>query len=200
MAEKGHAQSFTILDICRYPSLRTDFIKVSFAFTISLLLEFGPVLLESNLLPNIFLPGFANGISLLLAIPFMPYLNEKASRRYSNMIFNGLIALFLLLQFLVNPTGCISCLSGANYIIILVLFFISRFFANMFANFILNSLNECFPSQVRAITSSSIGCVARLISLVIPYIPKFLLLTGVPYSIFFVFVAILGIISSFLLR
>ena len=61
-------------------------------------------------------------------------------------------------------------------------------------------MNECFPSQVRAITSSSIVCVARFISLVIPYVPKFLLLTGVPYSIFFVFVASLGIIASFLLR
>ena len=114
---------------------------MSVGFSMSLLLEFGPVLLEQSLLPDIFISGAVNGITLLAALPFLGYTNTKVSRRRGNMFFCLMIAVFMMAQFLFNPSGCISCLNGGKYVLMLILFFMGRFFANLFGSFFFAVLN-----------------------------------------------------------
>ena len=51
------------------------------------------------------------------------------------MFFCLMCGVFMMAQYFINPTGCISCLSGGKYVLMLSLFFIARFFASLFGNF-----------------------------------------------------------------
>lgn len=151
-------------------------------------------------MPNVFVSGMVNGLSFLTTIPFLTYINENVKRRYSSMLSVGLTAFFIFLQYLVNPQGCISCLKGPKYVLMLVLFFISRFFVNLYANLYLNMLNEAFPSQVRAIGVGMAGIIGWFSVILVPYLPRMLALASIPYNIFFTFLGLLGVLSGFMLR
>lgn len=121
--------------------MRGDFTKVSFGFFIVMLLQYAPILLMQKLVPNIFISGFANGISQFATIPFLPYLNKNMSRRRSLMAMFTLTTIFTFFQYLIDPLGCISCMKGFSLVLLMTFFFISRFFINMTVNFYFNSMN-----------------------------------------------------------
>lgn len=112
----------------------------------------------------------------------------------------GVATIFTFLQYIINPGGCITCLNGFKYIITLVFFFTSRFFISMFANFFVNVQNETFPIQVKIICGGAALGFARLLTLTIPYIPKFTQFLNIPFSLFLTFVGLITIFACFLLR
>ena len=63
----------------------------------------------------------------------------------------GLNAIFTLLQFILNSSGCLNCTSKLTSVFVLVFFFTARFFINLNFNFFINTLNETFPAQIRSI-------------------------------------------------
>ena len=180
--------------------MRGDFIKVSFGFFIVMLLQYAPVLLMQKLVPNIFVSGFANGISQFLTIPFLPYLNQNVSRRPALMAMFALTTLFTLFQYFLDPSGCTSCLKGLSLVLLMICFFISRFFINMTVNFYFNSMNESFPAQIRSICYCGIVSIGRCSSLLIPFIPSFSQATLIPYNLIFAFIGLIGVIACWFLR
>lgn len=198
--KKQKSKFFTFADICRYKSLRGDFIKVSFGFFIVMLLEYAPALLMQKLVPNIFVSGLANGISQFLSIPFLPYFNQNVSRRPALMVMFGLSTIFTIFQYFLDPSGCINCLKGLSLVLLMICFFISRFFINMAVNFYFNSLNESFPAQIRSICYCGVISIGRCSSLLIPFIPSFSQVTSIPINLIFAFLGVIGIIACWLLR
>lgn len=136
-----HTNFFTFVDICRYPSLRGDFIKLSAVFFTLMFLMYCPALLLDKLFPNIFLNGLINGASQFVTIPVLLFLNGTLSRNKGLTIMFVGSALFSFLQFFMNKSGCLDCTSNLENMLILIFFFIGRFFVNLASNFFANSLN-----------------------------------------------------------
>ena len=82
-----------------------------------MMLFYAPLVLVQKLLPNVFVSNTANGLTMMATIPFLPYFHEKINRRTGSMLIFGLAAIFTLGQYLLDPTGCITCLKGTNYIL-----------------------------------------------------------------------------------
>jgi hypothetical protein len=108
--------------------------------------------------------------------------------------------IFFLLQYAVDPTGCITCMSGTNLILLMIFFFISRFFISLLASFNFNVLNESFPAQVRSICYCGAVGVARLSTIFIPLLPQLKHATKIPYNIMFAFAALIGVVVCYFLR
>ena len=180
--------------------MRGDFLKASFVFFVILFLQYAPVLLMQKLVPNIFIAGLANGLSQYLNIPILPYLNANVSRRYGLMVMFAITIVFLLLQFAVDPQGCITCMAGTNLALLMVFFFISRFFISLFTSFNFNILKESFPAQVRSICYCGAIGVARLSTIFIPLIPQLKQATKIPYNLMFVITAVMGLVACYFLR
>ena len=180
--------------------MRTDFFKVSFALFITFLLLFAPAFLMQKLFSNIFISGIVNGLSQFATLPFLPYMNKKISRRKGLMTTFGLNAIFTLLQFILNPSGCLNCTKKLTSVFVLVFFFTARFFINLNSNFFINTLNETFPAQIRSICYIGVVEMGRFSSLMIPYIPKLKQWLSLSYDLIFVFAGLLGVLASFILR
>ena len=71
--ERDRAHHFTFIDVCKYPSLRSDFIRVSAGFFADMLLFYAPLVLVQKMIPNVFTSNVANGLSMIATIPFLPY-------------------------------------------------------------------------------------------------------------------------------
>lgn len=112
-----------------------DFLKVSFTFFMTMFILYGIPLLMAKLFTNIFISGVVNGLSQFATIPFLPYFNKNVSRRRGLMGMFGINALFTLLQFILDPSGCLNCKDQVTTIFILIFFFVARFFINLTSNF-----------------------------------------------------------------
>ena len=198
--DKGKEGHFTLLDICRYKSLSKDFAKVSLVFFIIMMLNFAPVVLIQKLIPNIFISGFANGITQLLTIPFMPYLNKNVSRRKGLMTMFGFATFSTLAMYFINPTGCMSCLKGTQYILLMVFFTMNRFCVNIASNFNFNVLNETYPSQVRSVCYCGTVSIGRFSNVFILLTPLLTSTFGIPYNIFYTIGGVVGVIAAFMIK
>ena len=109
-------------------------------------------------------------------------------------------AIFLLAQFIYNPSGCVTCLKGGKYILMLIFFIFQRFFANMFDNFFFTAFNETFPQQIRGTASGAACGIGRLSTLLIPYLPRILTKVSLSLNLFFAILALIGALICFLMR
>ena len=121
--------------------MRTDFIKVNAGFFAVMMLSYAPLVLIQKLLPNIFVSSTANGLTMMLTVPFLPYFHANISRRKGCMAAFGLAGIFTLGQYILDPTSCTSCLNGTEFIWMLLFFSIARFFTNFASNFYINVIN-----------------------------------------------------------
>ena len=177
-----------------------DFIITSLGFFLGNYINYAPVYLTQKIIPNIFISLTANAFSRMATLPILLYLNKSASRRDGLRLMSVFALIFLLLQYIVDPSGCLTCLSATNSTLLLVFYFCSRFFINMNTNFYLIVIAEPFPAQIRSICICGLVGFGKISGLLIPVTPAFLNLVSVPYNIFFVFIQILLIINYTCLR
>lgn len=98
-------------------------------------LLYGPAILMQKLFSNIILSGIINGVSQLSTIPFLFSVNSNVNRREGLMAMFGLMAVFTFAQGLLP-----SSQTGAS-LVLLVLFFVARFFINLNSNFFVCVIN-----------------------------------------------------------
>ena len=98
-------------------------------------LLYGPAILMQKLFSNIILSGIINGVSQLSTIPFLFSVNSNVNRREGLMAMFGLMAVFTFAQGLLP-----SSQAGAS-VLLLVLFFVARFFINLNSNFFVCVIN-----------------------------------------------------------
>ena len=191
---------FTLIDIFKFPSVRSNFFRVSFTIFIIFFLLFAPTVLMQKLFPNIIISGLINGASQFATIPFLHTLNTTVSRRKGLMAMFALTSLFTFVQYILDPSGCVNCSGQVVSVLMLVFFFGARFFTNICSNFYINTLNETFPAQIRPIAYCSVVGVGRLSSLVIPFVPVISQHLNLGYNVIFGVVGLLGIGGSYMLR
>ena len=165
-----------------------------------MMLTYAPVVLIQKLIPNIFVSGFANGLTQLATIPFMPYINKNVSRRKGLMTIFSLATIFTLIQYFLNPAGCLNCLKGNQFVLLMIAFTIARFFTNLASNFNINVVSEPFPSQVRAICYCGALSIGRFSNVFIPLIPAFTTALSIPYNILYAMIGLMGVAGGFFLR
>lgn len=163
-------------------------------------LLYAPAMLMQKIFSNIFTSGIINGFSQLITIPFLSYFNTKVSRRNGLIFMFGPTTLFTLIQFALNPTGCINCTSSLVSTLILVSFFIARFFINLDSNFFVNVINESFPAQIRSVSYCAVVGIGRLSTLIIPYVPKISQDLQLSYNFIFGVVGVMGLIASYFIK
>jgi len=140
------------------------------------------------------------GLSQYANIPFLPYLNANISRKKGLIVMFFCTIITFILQLVVDPQGCVNCVKGINLVLLLIFFFLSRFFISLFTSFNFNVINESFPAQVRSICYCGAVGIARISTVLIPFIPKLKQTTHIPYNMMFAITTLIGLIICFFIR
>lgn len=121
---------------------------------------------------NIFLLTLINVAAQFITFPFFSYFIEMP-RRVTQIKIYSAATVFSFLVFALAPDDCFKCNQGWKLIFTLLFFFLSRILVHLAGEVLQSSLNETFPAQIRSLGIYGVIAMARLSSIIIPYLNQF---------------------------
>lgn len=197
--KKKHNYTLNFFDLFKYGSVRGDFLKLSLMMFIFFFLLYGPSFVLDQLNMNIFVLTLINVASQFITFPAYAHLIETPRRTTQIKIYTA-ATVFSFLVFALASDDCFKCNQGWKLAFTLLFFFISRILINLAGELIQASLNESFPAQIRSFGIYGVIAMARLSSIIIPYLIKLKEASGIPLLLQFAFMTLLAIVPAFLIR
>ena len=162
-------------------------------------LLYGPPFVLDQLNMDIFMLSLINVASQFITFPVFAYFIETPRRVTQIQIYIA-ATVFSFLVFALAPDDCFKCNQGWKLAFTLIFFFISRILVNLVGELMQSSLNETFPAQIRSLGIYGVMTMARLSSIIIPYLTKLKQASGIPLLLQFAVMTLLAIVPAFLIR
>lgn len=155
-----HKVTFSILDLIRYKSLKSNTLHLCIIFFFLSSLYIGPNSAIDKFEVNIFLLQVILSISDCIAYPIACYFIANSQRKKVGIRCFLLSALFNFIAFLiVNDEDCPSCFS---HMAKLLAMFLSRFCVSYYYGILFIYVIEIYPEQIRTIGFGSVSALGAL--------------------------------------
>ncbi len=189
---KKHAKVFSIIDIFRFKSLRSQLFPMGANRFIIAFLFFGPALLLDKFQLNIYIDGLVIAFSKLWAM-LAQYLLIKIPRRTANYILFTATLIFAIGLYL-SQELCHNC---ENNIVQTIFNFGYRVTTSVLSFMVILISNEFYPAQVRNLGTVTVTTIGRSSILLVPFIVNFCNLIHLDFFLLLCILAVLGMIVTY---
>ena len=189
---KKHAKVFSIVDIVRFKSLRSQLFPMGANRFIIAFLFFAPALLLNQFQLNIYIDGLIIAFSKLWAL-LVQYILIKTKRRTANYILFS-ATLFFAIGIYLSETLCHNC---ENNIVQTIFNFGYRVTSSALSFMVILISNEFYPAQVRNLGAVTVTTIGRSSILLVPFVAQFCTMIHLNFFILLCILAILGMIVTY---
>ena len=190
-------KTVSLLDLCRFGSLRVITICLSLLGFFSYAMYYAPTLIIGQFGFNIYINNIMVTVADTFSLIALVFYVTKIPRRSSSLVF-FLIAtvLALILVFVTVPDGCDICAESITQLVIIVIFrFCGAFVVNIYQIY----MCELFPARVRGIGTGFVSAGGTVGSTISPIYLGVLRRQGINVMLFFVVFGLIGMANLTLL-